>query len=204
MKENLLIVFAKNKIKGKAKTRLAKSIGQDGADEVYTYLYHLTERESEGVSNADVQVHFSNFDDLDAWGNSEHFLQAGETLGDRMKGAFLEGFERGYKRIIGIGADLPDINSELLSKAFEILKNNDFIFGPAADGGYYLIGLQSKENLFVFDNKPWSTDALLKVTVEEVRSKNKSLSKLPEKNDIDTLEDLRGSNIADLFSHLYS
>ena len=129
MQKNLLIVFAKNKLFGKVKTRLAKTIGDQSAFEVYEALCHITERESCAVSNAAVQVYYSDYIDEEGWKDCSKFVQVGETLGDRMKNAFQAGFEAGYTRIIGIGADLPEIQHEIIEKGFRALGENDFIFG---------------------------------------------------------------------------
>ena len=200
MEKNLLIVFAKNKLYGKVKTRLAKTIGEDAAFKVYERLYHITEKESISVSNADVQVHYSHHIDAEAWLNHPKHIQKGETLGQRMKNAFDGGFKQGYTHIIGIGADLPEITAEIIDKAFEQLRSNDFVFGPAEDGGYYLVGMSNPAGMHVFENKPWSTPELMKLTEAEIHSKGKELCKLDMLNDIDTIDDLERSCIGNEFT----
>ena len=119
MQKNLLIVFAKNKLFGKVKTRLAKTIGDQAAFEVYETLFHITERESCAVNNADVEVHYSHHIDAEAWVDCLKYVQVGEILGDRMKNAFVAGFKAGYHNIIGIGADLPEIRHETIENGFD-------------------------------------------------------------------------------------
>ena len=58
MFENLLIVFAKNIKLGKVKTRLAKTVGDNAAFEVYKYLVALTEKQTEKLVNCDIHIHF--------------------------------------------------------------------------------------------------------------------------------------------------
>ncbi len=199
MLKNLLIVFAKNKLFGKVKTRLAKTIGDDVAFEVYEALYHITERESCAVSNADIHVHYSHFIDEEAWLNCPKHVQVGETLGDRMKTAFETGYQLGYTNIIGIGADLPDIRHELIEKGFEALNDSDFVFGPAEDGGYYMVGMSKEEGKYIFENKPWSTTELLSITKAEISEKGDSIHLFETLNDIDTIEDLEKSTIGEQF-----
>jgi len=195
MPEKLLIVFAKNKLFGLVKTRLADSIGPEAAYKVYEQLFQITESETQKMSDVDKQIYFSHEIDEEAWGNTPKFVQEGNDLGARMSTAFKAGFNAGYSQIIGIGADLPDLTADLLINAFEELENHDFVFGPAEDGGYYLVGLNGDKGLYVFENKPWSTAALLKLTREEIETNHHSVSLLEELNDIDTLEDLEKSSL---------
>lgn len=200
MDKNLLIVFAKNKLYGKVKTRLAKTIGEANAFKVYERLYHITEEQSVAVLNADIQVYYSHHIDSKAWKAFPKYIQKGETLGERMKNAFEGGFLAGYSNIIGIGADLPEIRSEIIENAFEQLTNYDFVFGPAEDGGYYLVGMNAPEGMHVFENKPWSTVELMELTEAEIQLKGKKLCKLDMLNDIDNIDDLERSCIGNEFS----
>ena len=201
MQKNLLIVFAKNIVLGKVKTRLAKSIGDTQALNVYIKLFDITEKESSNVKNVDLQIHFSDVIINAKWPNSKKFVQVEGDLGVKMKHAFNKGLKAGYTKIVGIGSDLADITSELIESAFEQLNHHDFVFGPAKDGGYYLIGTSQKE-LYIFENKPWSTESLLKLTLEEIQSKNQSVYQLQTLNDIDDIEDLRTSKLAKEFASL--
>lgn len=202
MSKNLLIVFAKNKLFGQVKTRLAQSIGDESAYSVYESLYHLTEKESTAVKNADVHVYYSHEIDNLSWKGCKHFVQKGNDLGERMLHAFEAGFAQGYEQIIGIGADLPEISSELIERAFKAFNESDFVFGPAEDGGYYLVGMSNRLGLYVFENKPWSTSALMDLTKIEMEAQGNSYSLLEVLNDIDNLEDLEKSSIGHLFGEL--
>jgi hypothetical protein len=105
-----------------------------------------------------------------------------------MKKAFSNGFNAGYKNIVLIGSDLSDITSEIIHQSFELLKNSDVVFGPAEDGGYYLVGMKKMQNS-IFEDKPWSTDNLLSITLYELT--NKKINFLKTLNDIDLYEDLK-------------
>ena len=109
-----------------------------------------------------------------------------------MKNAFKKGFEDGYERIVLIGSDLPDITANHINNGLEVLKQNEATFGPAEDGGYYLIGLAKMHN-FVFDNKPWSQTNLLEETLSELKENGVTFTTLDILNDIDTYEDLIAS-----------
>lgn len=191
MTNTLLIVFVKNKTLGTVKTRLAKTIGDYGAFEVYTELLKITEKVANKVPY-NKRIYFSNKVEENTWGNHIKTIQNGANLGDRMLNAFTDGFNAGYENIVLIGSDLPDISETEINKAFETLKTNDAVFGPAEDGGYYLVGL-SKLIPEVFSNKPWSQPSLLKETIKTLTQNNNTFSTLKILNDIDTYDDLIAS-----------
>lgn len=197
--KNLLVVFVKNPVQGKAKTRLAASIGDAAALEVYKRLIAITEKETSNVVNSDLHVYFSTETDATLWSGKQQFVQQGNDLGERMFDAFEHGFTLGYERIVGVGSDLPDLTAAIISQGLELLKSSDTVFGPSEDGGYYLIGM-SKKITCIFENKQWSTETLLRKTLEELTSKEYSTSILETLNDIDTIEDLRASSLAECFS----
>ncbi|WP_221930752.1 TIGR04282 family arsenosugar biosynthesis glycosyltransferase [Changchengzhania lutea] len=188
MTKELIIIFVKNIKLGKVKTRLAKTIGNQGAFEVYKELVKITEGATKSTTT-DKRIYFSDAIIENKWKNDYKAVQEGENLGERMRNAFKKGFEEGYERIVLIGSDLPDITSKHIINGLEVLKTKDLVFGPAEDGGYYLIGL-SKMNDLVFDNKPWSQPQLLQVTLKELVKNNMDYALLETLNDIDTYEDL--------------
>jgi rSAM/selenodomain-associated transferase 1 len=192
MSKNLLIVFVKNIILGKVKTRLAKSIGDVGAFNIYYELFSITEKASQKVE-VDRHIYFSDVIIPSKWEADKKFVQEGEDLGIRMQNAFQNGFDEGYENIVLIGSDLPNISKEIIDTGFDALQNNDLVFGPAEDGGYYLIGM-SKMNYSVFENKPWSQSELLDVTLTQLKEQQQSIGFIETLNDIDTFEDLIASD----------
>lgn len=192
MTKELIIVFVKNIKLGKVKTRLAKTIGDQAAFEVYKELVEVTEKATSSM-DIDTRIYFSDVIIEDKWNGEYKAVQQGDDLGARMKHAFKKGFDDGYERIVLIGSDLPDISSEHLKNGLQALQYNDMVFGPAIDGGYYLIGLSQLKD-FVFDNKPWSLSNLLDVTLNELKHKNIGFQLLRPLNDIDTFEDLEASD----------
>ncbi|MFT5761683.1 MAG: rSAM/selenodomain-associated transferase 1 [Polaribacter sp.] len=192
MKKNLLIVFVKNFILGKVKTRLAKTIGDVGAFKIYSELVDITEKASQKV-NVDRHIYVSDVIISSKWKDDKKFVQEGKDLGIKMQHAFQNGFKEGYENIILIGSDLPNISKEIIEFGFDSLQNNDVVFGPAEDGGYYLIGL-SKVNDSIFENKPWSQSELLTVTLDQLKEQQQSVGFIETLNDIDTFEDLIASD----------
>ncbi len=192
MTDALVIVFVKNIKLGTVKTRLAKTIGDFGAFEVYSELVKITEKATEQL-DIDKRIYFSNTAVDTMWKNDFKTVQNGADLGERMLNAFKDGFDAGYKKIVLIGSDLPEINSTHIKKGIEALNSSEVVFGPAEDGGYYLVGL-SKMNTAIFTNKPWSQPNLLKETLQELQELNVSVSTLDTLNDIDNYEDLIASD----------
>lgn len=188
MTDALVIVFVKNIKLGTVKTRLAKTIGDFGAFEVYSELVKITEKATAQLK-IDKHIYFSNAIVETKWQNNYKTVQQGKDLGERMLNAFKDGFNTGYKRIVLIGSDLPDINSKHIISGIEALDKNEVVFGPAEDGGYYLIGL-NKLIPEIFINKPWSQSNLLNETLQELQKLQVSVSTLETLNDIDTYEDL--------------
>lgn len=192
MTDALVIVFVKNIKLGTVKTRLAKTIGDYGAFEVYSELVKVTEKATSEL-NIDTRIYFSNAVVNSQWPNTYKAVQHGIDLGERMLNAFKKGFEDGYKRIVLIGSDLPDINAAHMENGIAALNENEVVFGPAEDGGYYLIGL-SQLDASIFTNKPWSQSNLLEVTLKELQDKKAKVGILETLNDIDTYEDLIASD----------
>ena len=195
MSKNLLIVFVKNIILGKVKTRLAKTVGDNMAFDVYKTLVDITEACSKKVT-ANKHVYFSDVVINSLFVDELKFIQEGFDLGERMQNAFENGFSEGYERIVLIGSDLPDISPEIIHEGFDVLEKNEVVFGPAEDGGYYLVGM-NKPQFSVFQNKEWSTEGLLKNTLSELKENNIKTGLLQTLNDIDTFEDLKTSKIYD-------
>lgn len=191
MTKELVIVFVKNIKLGKVKTRLAKTIGNQAAFEVYSELVKITEKATQNIKT-DKRIYFSDAVIGSKWNNNHKTVQKGENLGERMKNAFINGFKDGYEHIVLIGSDLPDIKAKHIENGLSALKEKDTVFGPAIDGGYYLIGM-TKMHDFIFNNKPWSQSNLLDVTLAELKQNNISYNLLESLNDIDTFEDLEAS-----------
>ena len=192
MNNNALIIFVRNPILGKVKSRLAKSIGNVKALEVYNELLYHTMLQTIDLS-CDVYVFYDLFiDDNDIW-NSDNFykkLQIEGDLGAKMLDAFETILNLNYKNCIIIGSDLFDLKSSHIESAFLELENNDYVIGPAQDGGYYLLGLKKIENK-IFFNKNWGTSSVLNDTLLDLNKYK--IHQLQELNDIDTLEDLKNS-----------
>jgi len=187
---NLLLIFTRNPELGKCKTRLAAKVGDEAALAIYKFLLNHTV-EITGSLYAKKAVYYSEeiWED-DIWDNKtfDKRLQQGTDLGARMANAFLEGFQQDYEKIIVIGSDMHDLSQEDLEKAFKALDTNDFVIGPAIDGGYYLLGMK-RFKPEVFKNKDWGTASVLQSTLADLKGEKVAL--LDPKNDVDHYEDIK-------------
>lgn len=190
--DNLLMVFVKNPQRGKVKTRLAKTVGDEKALEIYKVLLdHTLTIAKRG--NWDKAIFYSDYiDDTDMWNKAKfsQFVQEGNDLGERMLNAFKYAFSKQYKSVIIIGSDCLELNENIISDGFDLLKNNEVVIGPAKDGGYYLLGMRTlyKE---LFMNKQWSTENVLLDTLLDITKLDVSIKLLPTLSDIDEEKDLK-------------
>jgi len=188
--KNLIIIFTRNPELGKVKTRLAKTIGDEPALNIYKYLLEHTEKTIQNIAS-DKAVYYSvKIKNNDIWDNKiyQKHLQQGDDLGFRMFNAFENGFDNNYEKIIIVGSDLLDLQPKHIEEAFLKLDNHDVIIGPALDGGYYLLGMKKLYSQ-IFKNKKWGTASVRKNTLQDL--KNESVFLLEELNDIDTYDDIK-------------
>lgn len=188
--DNLILVFVKNILLGKVKTRLAKTKGDVYAFHVYKKLVDYTQKITESATNCDVRPYFSDIVIQNKWEKHQKFVQDGTNLGERMLNAFEQGFKDGYKKIIIVGSDCPQLSTDIIDEAFTALNKKDTVIGPAKDGGYYLLGMK-KLHESLFRNKDWSTDQVLPATIADIKLLNLSIHELITLSDIDTEEDLK-------------
>ena len=104
-----------------------------------------------------------------------------------MLNAFKNGFDVGYEKVMIIGSDLYDLTPKIVNNAFEKLNENNVVIGPAEDGGFYLLGLNSLQE-DIFKNKEWGTETVRKDTLADLE--NQKVHILEELNDVDVFEDI--------------
>lgn len=192
MKTNALLIFTRNPELGKVKTRLAKTIGDQKALQVYKDLLQHTMEQTQDLDCDKYVFYDTTIIDDDIW-NLKYFhkrVQAQGDLGQKMQAAFDLLFDLGYQKCIVIGSDLFDLKTTIINQAFAALEKTETVLGPAEDGGYYLLGLKQK-NKAVFQNKAWGTTTVFEDTLNDLDPKKVHL--LETLNDIDTIADLEKS-----------
>ena len=188
-KEQLLIIFTRNIVLGKCKTRLAKTVGPQLALDIYKFLVEHTVKISSDVNVTRWVFYSDEIEENDLFDPGEYskHVQQGNDLGSRMFHAISAGFEAGFSRVIIIGSDIYDLESRDLEEAFDSLNTHDYVIGPAQDGGYYLLGMK-KASRDIFVDKSWGTNSVLQDTLEDLEGKDVKL--LDTRNDVDVYEDI--------------
>lgn len=190
MKKDLaLIIFFKNPVLGKVKTRIGNEVGDEEALNIYKHLYSRV-RENIQDFEADKILYYSEEVDFeDDWNNGifNKKVQRGKDLGERMANAFKEELEE-YEKVLLIGTDLPCIDHNMLTKASRALERKHCVVGPCKDGGYFLLGLKEFD-VDLFENIRWSTEEVLKETTFRLEQKDKAYCLLSVQNDIDHHKD---------------
>ena len=168
-------------------------MGANGALEVYLTLLGQMRLRLQDATN--VTVSFAPVDgekELRAVlpGHWNFRPQRGIDLGARLHHAFLEAFTNGAERVAAIGSDCPNISGVDIAEAWRALDNHDVVFGPAADGGYWLIGMRRLHPEF-FEGIRWSSASVLEESLARAHEHNLKVAMLRRLRDIDTEADWR-------------
>jgi uncharacterized protein len=191
-----LIIFTRYPEPGTTKTRLIPALGDVGAANLQKQMTEQTifqVKELQKKTRVSVEVRFTGGDleKMQNWlGNDLGYQCQGEgDLGARMERSLINAFNQKAEQVIIIGTDCPDLNSQILTTAFEQLEVFQIVLGPALDGGYYLIGLK-QPIAELFTNIHWGTAQVFAKTVEIAQNLNLSIGYLQALADIDRPEDL--------------
>ena len=189
--KSALIIFVRNPVLGKVKTRLAATVGQEKALEIYTTLLTHTRKISINLC-CDKFIFYEDFvNENDLWPNDvyQKYVQQGSDLGDRMKRAFKQLYDDGYEKGIIIGSDCYELLANAIENAFHLLSENDIVIGPATDGGYYLLGMK-KFIPQIFDDKKWSSETVYLDTINELEKLDCKFCSLELLSDVDVESDI--------------
>ncbi|MEM9544296.1 MAG: TIGR04282 family arsenosugar biosynthesis glycosyltransferase [Cyanobacteria bacterium P01_E01_bin.42] len=192
-----LVIFTRYPEPGKTKTRLIPALGAEGAAELQRQMTEHTLKQAQKLLESrslSIEIHFSGGteESMRSWLGSEwvYFPQATGDLGKRIQTAFEKAFFEEMTRVVIIGIDCPDLNSDRLSEAFKSLYRRDLVLGEADDGGYYLVGL-SRYIPQLFQRINWGTAQVWQQTIAIAESLGLAISKLPVLSDVDYPEDLK-------------
>lgn len=183
---------------GKVKTRLNEFYDSETVLHLYKAMVEDMLRQLRNQTAFDLFLYFTPKEKeqtvLDWLGNSWRLIpQTGGNLGERMAAAINDRLENGFNKVVLIGSDIPEISSQLILDAFAELETNDVVIGPAADGGYYLIGMKHCYKS-IFENIDWSTRSVYNETLTRFSSLNLDVAKMKRLSDVDTSEDLDSLN----------
>ncbi len=184
-------IFAKQPVAGQVKTRLCPPLDFPSAADLYQVS--LRETVTRVASRGEYQpVIFYSGDRCwfaEAFPAVRLQAQHGKDLGERMTNAFSVLFSEGVEQVLLIGSDTPDLPLDCLDQAFEGLSSRDVVFGPAEDGGYYLIGL-SAHHPELFCDVSWSTPEVLQQSCELAEQLNLTVKLLKNWSDLDDHQSL--------------
>src|SRR4051812_38990660 len=128
MKKQALIIFTKNAVYGKVKTRLAATIGNDKALEIDLQLIQHTYLIMRQLKTDRIVFYSDKIEADDIWNDGyKKEVQHGNDLGERMMNAFENVFQNDYSAAIIIGTDCPELDEKIVMNAFEILNDYDVV-----------------------------------------------------------------------------
>lgn len=167
---------------GKAKTRLIPALGAQGAADLHR---RLTERTVATVRAAGLRLEIRSTGADPAmfrdWLNVADVVDQGEgDLGERLARAAED------LPVLLLGADIPGLTPQHLTDAGAALAQHPAVIGPAADGGYWLLGLAVSQPA-VFRNMEWGTGSVLATTLARLPA---DVPRLETLCDLDTPDDL--------------
>ncbi len=195
---NALLIFLRYPDAGKVKRRLSEEVGSERAAEVYEKLI----RRTLGVAcdfkrrapEARVVLFHTPQDAVEKLKNKfsgpwEFCPQQGEHLGERMANALRAAFATGANKAVLIGTDLSDIEATDIEGAFRNIGEKVAVLGPAADGGFYLIGTDRPIDA-PLDFSTWGTGEVFPRTVRELEANGFRIHLAAERHDVDCKSDL--------------
>jgi glycosyltransferase A (GT-A) superfamily protein (DUF2064 family) len=111
--------------------------------------------------------------------------QIGSDLGPRLIRGFDDLLNAGHDGAILVGADSPTLPLSILRAAVDAVRRGDnVVLGPAHDGGYTLVGL-SKVHPRLFEDIPWSTSDVYRLTLDRARDIGLPVVDVPGWYDVD-------------------
>jgi len=192
-----LVIVAKEPEEEKVKTRLEICLAPKERMELYRCFLEdtveeailLTKRNSSNLFIAYTPARAEKTFRKMVGENVSLISQRGSNFGKRLENVFRDIFALDYNQVVLIGSDSPTLPLGFMNDAFQGLRDNDVIIGPATDGGYYLIGL-TKVFPELFEGIDWSTSRVLGQTVTAISKLGLRSNFLPVWYDVDTPEQL--------------
>ena len=138
---------------------------------------------------------------------TEFFLiaQQGNGFGERLQSAVQDLLNVGFVAVCLINSDSPTVPASIFTEATQVLAQpgERVVLGPSDDGGYYLIGLK-KLHARLFEEIDWSTERVLRQTIDRAREIDLDVHLLPSWFDVDdraTLQRLSRDLRDEKFNH---
>lgn len=191
------MIFARFPSPGGAKTRLIPALGPEGAADLERQMTEHTlsaaDRLAARRAGLLVRLHSTGgtahqFQQL--YGERRRSTDQGEgTLGERLERAFGYSLLFGAHRVVVVRTDAPELDDRYMEAAFDALADHELVLGPAADGGYVLIGL-SRHAPELFRGISWRTPDLAQWTLGRAAELELRVHVLATLQDVDEPKDL--------------
>jgi uncharacterized protein len=193
-----LAIFAKTPHPGHVKTRLTPPLSpEEGAGLYRCMLLDTVSR----VASLGIDTFIFYDGDRrffsEALPNTSILPQEGDDLGTRLERAFTRLHLLGYQTRTVIGSDAPDLPLAYITESFRLMnEGSDTVFGPAEDGGYYLVALRGSYGS-LFRDIPWSGSSVLETSLERANDSGLSAALLPRWYDVDGYDDLHRPGLSE-------
>lgn len=190
MSKNGLIIFTRIPEAGKTKTRLQSKLSKEECANLHKCFLKDIYDIFVNLNDIDIIICHTEEGDLNILKNifykeNLYIKQYGNNLNEKMYNAIKEVLSLKYDKCVLIGTDIPEINKDDIINAFNLLNNNDFVFGASYDGGYYLVGMKEANDI-IFKSESGN----LKDIINIVEANNLKYGLTNKKHDIDDYEDL--------------
>jgi uncharacterized protein len=190
--ERALIIMAKAARLGQVKTRLAASLPAEAVVELYRCMIEDTLDLARSVSTDALAIvcPTSDVGDLASWLPAIEVVgQQGGGLAAGLVSAFRIFIDRGYRRVVALDGDSPQLPPETIDKAFRLLDGADVVVGPTTDGGYYLVGSTTVQ-AELFETQRMGTGTALDSLIATARGLGLRVALTETGYDVDEAEDL--------------
>lgn len=192
MRRNRLVIMLKEPVAGRVKTRLGRDIGMTAS--AWWFRHQTSNLIRRMMQDPRWETSLSVAPDT---GVASRFWPAGirrtpqgaGDMGARMK-RVLSTAPNG--RVVLIGGDIPGITPRHIHQAFQALGQNDLVFGPSNDGGFWLAGAKQSGTPLpadLFRNVKWSSAQALADSLKTIG--NNTVGYVETLQDVDTIDDLR-------------
>ena len=191
----IVLLFIKAPMQGRVKSRLADAIGEEAALDLYrSFILDTIDMLERTGCEFRIFCHPPEaVAEVSLWLRASPVVpQEGDDLGARMENAFRRVFSEGWSRAVLIGSDIPDLPESVIPEAFTLIMKHKVVLGPAADGGYYLIGFDREAFLPApFSGISWSTADVFARTRDVLQAAGLRVPLLREWRDVDSFDDLQ-------------
>lgn len=190
-----VVVMAKAPTPGAVKTRLQPLLGAAGCARLQVVLIQQVVAVARALAPGQTWVAVDPPAGMEAVAalapGAGVLCQARGDLGQRMAAAAKEVHARGPGPVLVVGTDIPTLSPEILTTAAAMLDaDHDVVFGPAVDGGYYLVGMtRPRPELFALPPELWGGPGVLAASLDAAARTRLRVGMLPELSDLDTPAD---------------